>query len=191
MKLPLLALLYAAMTLGANPVIAQGLEEDHRNVLIANRTDDMRKMSVHTEARAPIDVAYTDVDGNPLTLRDSDGTIRLVNFWATWCAPCREEMPSLAALRAEHTDGNFEVITIATGRNRISGIETFFVETGISNLPIYLDPKGQLARSMGVLGLPVTVLLDAEGYEIARLTGGADWHGDSAQSWLSILLDDH
>jgi hypothetical protein len=79
-------------------------------------------------------------------------------------------------------------MTIATGRNRLSGIHKFYEQAEVTNLPILLDPKGKLATRMGALGLPVTVLLDREGREIARLTGGADWAGENAMAVLRALM---
>jgi len=135
-----------------------------------------------------IDMEFEDVDGNKMTFKDTNGHYRLVNFWATWCTPCREEMPSLDALQTEMGGEDFQVMTIATGRNRLSGIHKFYAQAEVTNLPILLDPKGKLATRMGALGLPVTILLDREGHEIARLTGGADWASENAKDVLRALM---
>ena len=108
--------------------------------------------------------------------------MRLVNFWATWCAPCRSEMPALDALARARGGADFEVITIATGRNSPEAIAAFRDEAGITDLPTFLDPKGALAAAMDVPGLPVTVLLDRDGNEVARLMGDADWNGPDARA---------
>ena len=188
MKRPLLtALLYAALTLGANPAAA--IDAETRQIILDMRVDDMRKMKILEEPAAPIDVEFEDVDGNKMTLKDTNGQFRLVNFWATWCAPCREEMPALDALQVEMGGEDFQVMTIATGRNRLSGINKFYAKAEVTHLPILLDPKGKLATRMGALGLPVTVLLDREGHEIARLTGGADWASENAMAVLKALMD--
>ena len=86
--------------------------------------------------------------------------------------------------------GNFSVVTVATGRNSVEGIKKFFVEAGVSTLPKLRDPKSELARNMGVLGLPLTVILNPEGQEIARLIGDADWAGADAQAVLTALMAD-
>lgn len=187
MKRPLLsAILYATLALAANPVAA--LDAQTRETIMEMRVDDMRKMKVLKEALPIVDVEFEDVDGNKFTFTDTNGQFRLVNFWATWCAPCREEMPELDALQVELGGDDFQVMTIATGRNRLSGIHKFYDEAGVTNLPILLDPKGRLAARMGVLGLPVTVLLDRDGQEIARLTGGADWNSENARAILGMLM---
>ncbi len=187
MKRPLLtALLYAALTLGANPVVA--IEAETRQIILDMRIDDMRKMKILAEAAKPVTTEFEDVDGNKMTFTDTNGQFRLVNFWATWCAPCREEMPALDALQVELGGDDFQVMTIATGRNRLSGIYKFYAEANVTNLPILLDPRGKLATRMGALGLPVTILLDREGREIARLTGGADWATENAIAVLRALM---
>ena len=83
---------------------------------------------------------------------------------------------------------DFEVLTIATGRNDPNQMAFFFEEIGVQNLPLYRDPKQELARNMGVLGLPTSIIIDRNGYEIARLLGDADWHSDSAIEIIKYLI---
>jgi thiol-disulfide isomerase/thioredoxin len=188
MKRPFLtaALLYAALAATANPAAANGTVADG---LAALRTGDMRKLVVQPVPVPVPDVPYTDRDGKPSTLADSNGRVRLVNFWATWCVPCREEMPALDALQRDLGGPDFEVIAIATGRNSPEGIDDFLAESGISALTPFLDPKSELASAMSVPGLPVTVLLDRDGNEVARLLGGADWTSDSAKAIIGALVE--
>jgi thiol-disulfide isomerase/thioredoxin len=108
----------------------------------------------------------------------------LLNFWATWCAPCREEMPSLDALQAELGGDDFQVVAIAAGHNPAPAIEKFLTEAKITNLPVLLDPRQGLARGMGVMGMPVTILIDRDGNEIARLIGGADWASEASKTLI-------
>lgn len=110
----------------------------------------------------------------------------IVNFWATWCAPCRREMPSLERLQAAMPE--LAVVPVATGRNAVEGIRRFFEEAGVKALPILRDPQSKLAHAMGVMGLPVTVILNPEGQEVARLIGDADWDSDSAKAVLGALV---
>lgn len=97
-------------------------------------------------------------------------------------------MPSLDALNAEFGGESFAVVPVATGRNALPAIRKLFDETGVQTLPVLLDPKQKLAREMAVLGLPITVILNPEGQEIARLRGDADWHSDSARAIVQALL---
>lgn len=158
--------------------------------LLALREGDMAKLVVHTMPKPAPQTPFTLESGEEATLKAFNGKIALVNFWATWCAPCRKEMPMLSELQAKLGGDQFEVVTIATGRNPQPAIEAFFKEIGVDNLPLHRDPKQQMARDMGVLGLPITVILDRRGYEIARLQGDADWSSSSAKAILRFLIDE-
>ncbi len=149
---------------------------------------DMKKLSFHDTARPVPAETFTAQDGNPATLADYRGKLLLVNFWATWCAPCRAEMPMLDDLQTQFGGDGFEVLTIATGRNPLPAIEAFFAEIGVQNLPLHRDPSQKLARAMGVFGLPITVLIDPTGTEIARMQGDAHWNSDSAKAVLRSLI---
>ncbi|KIN71339.1 TlpA disulfide reductase family protein [Sulfitobacter guttiformis] len=185
MKKLLLALVYTALTAGANPALAA--DSDIITPLIAG---DMKKLAVHGTPKATSNAPFELADGAGAgTLEDYRGKYVLVNFWATWCAPCRKEMPHLSELQTELGGDDFEVLTIATGRNSPAGITKFFEETGISNLPRHQDPKSALASQMGIFGLPITVLVDPEGREVARLRGDADWASDSAKGILKALIE--
>ncbi|WP_425097603.1 TlpA family protein disulfide reductase [Tropicibacter sp. S64] len=177
-----LALLYTATMALANPGYADIAAAE------AARAGDMKKLTFHAEAKDAGQAEFMTFDGDPLTLSQWQGKWVMVNFWATWCAPCRHEMPMLAALQRELGGETFEVLTIATSRNPPAKMKAFFEEIGVDNLPLHRDPKSTLARQMGILGLPVTVILNPEGKEIARLTGDADWSSDEAKAVLSALI---
>jgi thiol-disulfide isomerase/thioredoxin len=182
------ALVYTALLPLASPAAGQALDEAGRAHLAALRAEDMRKLVVHDAPGAIPDVAFHAPDGTETTLAASNGKVRLVNFWATWCAPCREEMPALEALQEGLGGPDFEVILIATGRNSPEAIARFFEEEHIDALETGLDPRGALAQELGIPGLPVTLLLNREGEEIARLLGGADWNGESAHAIVQELI---
>lgn len=178
-----LGLLYTALVLGANPASADVAEAE------ALREGSMKKL-IFAEGSPVSDEVFTDPEGGSFQLSDFTGKHVLVNFWATWCAPCRKEMPMLSELQTEYGGESFEVVTIATGRNEIPGIRRFFDEVGVDNLPLYLDPRSGLARDMGVLGLPITLILDPDGNEIARMRGDAEWNSPSAKAIIEALLAD-
>ncbi|MFC3613074.1 TlpA disulfide reductase family protein [Lutimaribacter marinistellae] len=183
MKKLLLALVYTALAAGANA------GEVDRAALEAMREGSMKKLVILPDPLAVSDAPFQiEDDGGEARLSDYAGKYVLVNFWATWCAPCRKEMPMLAALQDEFGGEKFEVLTIATGRNSPTGIAKFFDEIEVSNLPRHQDPGMKLAREMRVLGLPVTVILNPEGQEIARMLGDADWDSESARSIIAALV---
>lgn len=94
----------------------------------------------------------------------------------------------LSELQAEFGGPDFDVVTVATGRNPPPAMQSFLDDIGVDNLPLYRDPKSGLAREMGVLGLPITVILNPEGQEVARMRGDADWASDNAKDILRTIL---
>ena len=169
--------LYTSLVFAANAALAGPVDWQ------AARDAGLPKLVESTVTPAP-QVEFTDVEGATHTLADWKGKVVLLNFWATWCAPCREEMPSLDALQAELGGDDFQVVAIAAGHNPAPAIEKFLTEARITNLPVLLDPRQALARGMGVMGMPVTVLIDREGNEIARLIGGADWASEASKTLI-------
>ncbi len=136
---------------------------------------------------------FLDKDGQSLELSAFHGRVVLINFWATWCAPCLAEMPSLnrlqIALGNEDLAGaDFQVITIATGRNENADIDSFFTNQSISHLTRYRDPNLRLALALGAGSLPTTVLMDRDGSIIARLQGEADWDSEAAVRLIERLV---
>jgi len=174
------AVLYIAAGLGANAAVAQDLSE----YLVG----DMRGVVLHEAPVAASDLPFVLMDDSESSLDAYAGQYVLLNFWATWCAPCRHEMPSLNALQQDLGGEDFQVVTLATGRNPPQAIRRFFEEEGITDLPQYRDLNQQIAREMGVFGLPITVVLDPEGQEIARLRGDADWYSDEAVALMQALI---
>ncbi len=171
---------YLAIGLGANTAMAQDL-----NALL---TGDMRGLVIHDSPTGASASPFLTADEGEASLSDYAGQYVLLNFWATWCAPCREEMPSLQSLQEQLGGDEFQVVTLATGRNPPQAIQRFFDEEGISNLPQYRDINQQIAREMGVFGLPITVILDPSGQEIARLRGDAHWDSPEAIAVIEALI---
>ena len=173
------AALYTGAVLAANGAVAQDLA--------ALQDGDMRKLAIHEEPQEVSATPFEGDDGAETTLQDLQGEVVVVNFWATWCGPCREEMPTLAKLQEELGDEGVRVATIATGRNDPVEMDRFLQEVGADSLPRWRDPSQGLARDMGVLGLPITVILNREGQEVARLQGDAVWSSESALAILRAI----
>ena len=176
------AVVYTALCLLANTAAAD------LAAIAELRAGDMGKLNFALDPVVAPDTAFLDETGAEMHLSDLRGKVVLVNFWATWCAPCRVEMPQLAALQTARGGDDFQVITIATGRNMPQAIARFFDEIEVTNLPRYTDPQQALAHDLGVMGLPVSLILDRDGAEVARLMGDADWSSPSALAIIDALL---
>ncbi len=183
----LLIVLYAAFGPGANQQNTPGVEPASLEAL---RLGDMKKLVFHSEPRPPVATAFLDADGAETDLSAYEGKTVLVNFWATWCAPCLKEMPALDKLQQVLGGDRFAVVTIATGRNPPKMIDVFFERAAIENLPKLRDPSQELARAMSVFGLPTSMVLDGQGREIARLRGDADWASEEAVALLKAVVGD-
>lgn len=186
-KKTLIAAIYAAGVTFANPVLA---DTPDLAAISALRAGDMKKLVFASDPAAPITTAFINEAEEVKSFADYQGKYVLVNFWATWCAPCRNEMPSLNKLQADLGGDTFEVVTIATGRNPVPAIKTFFKKAEITDLSILRDPKQALARDMSVFGLPMTMILNPEGQEIARLRGDAEWADENAYAVIKALIGD-
>ncbi len=176
---------YSASTTPGAPIHRDPVDY---SAIAALREDQMRKLVFHPVPKAVSTAGFIDETGAEMTLAAFQGQHVLLNFWATWCAPCRKEMPSLARLQTSMGGDEFQVVTLATGRNSPVAIDQFFAEQAIVELPKYRDPSSVLAREMGIAGLPISVILNPEGQEIARLRGDADWNTPSAKAILSALM---
>ncbi len=150
------------------------------------RDGDMQALAL-ADGAAPLAAEVLDIAGDPLPLADALGArLTVLNFWATWCAPCRHEMPTLEALAADAPDG-VAVIALSTGRDSPDRIAAFAAEAGLDRLRLLRDPSAAAGRAAAILGLPTTLILGPDGAELARLTGTADWDGPDARAALAAL----
>ncbi len=126
------------------------------------------------DSRAP-DTPFAGAEGKQLSFDDFKGRVLLVNFWATWCAPCVREMPALDRLQAALADEGLTVVTVSNDRGGEPIIRRFYEEHGLQNLGIYSDPRNKLAAAFGVRGLPSTFFVDADGRLLGLVEGPAEW----------------
>ncbi len=169
--------LYAGLALMGNPASADV------GRLVALAEGELGRIQFHAEPRPLQLSAFEDENGAPATLDAYRGKHVLLNFWALWCAPCVKEMPALNRLDGAIGDG-FEVVTLATGRNARPAVDVFFAEKQLDNLPKLFDPKMQIAREVGVPGLPVSIFINPEGQEIGRAVGDYEWDSPAAQALI-------
>lgn len=129
-------------------------------------------------------ITFADEAGKPHSLADFRGRVVLVNFWATWCGPCKREMPSLDRLEATLGSERFQVLALSQDKIAVTKVRDFYFEQKIAHLTLYIDQTGNSQRAFAVTGLPATVLIDARGRVVGRMVGPAEW--DSAEA-LALL----
>ncbi len=132
---------------------------------------------------------FTDLAGARVRLADFEGRMVLLNFWATWCAPCVREMPSLDRLRAALGDRGLSVVAVSIDRAGLKVIRPFAERLKLTRLGLYHDPKGALFRAFGVTGLPASFLIDRNGGIVGAYVGAAEWDGPEARALIEFYLD--
>lgn len=131
---------------------------------------------------------FNGPDGKEMTLDDLKGKVVLLNLWATWCAPCRKEMPHLDQLQRDMGSDQFEVVAVSVDRGSAAKSKQFLAEVGATALRFYHDPTAQAGFSFMAIGMPTTLLFDRAGREIGRLVGPAEWHSDDAKNLIRAAI---
>jgi thiol-disulfide isomerase/thioredoxin len=134
------------------------------------------------------EATFQDATGKERTLADWRGKVVLVNLWATWCLPCRKEMPSLDRLQKELGSDKFEVVAVSVDRKGLDASKKFLDETQVKDLGLYVDASARLTSTFKVVGLPATLLIDVQGRELGRLLGPAEWDSGDAKRLIRSVL---
>jgi thiol-disulfide isomerase/thioredoxin len=138
-------------------------------------SDRVFKLTAHASPRAIANVDFEDGQGRKRTLADFRGKVVLLNIWATWCGPCRKEMPTLDRLQQRLGGPGFEVVALSIDRGGQAAVKSFFDEIDVKALAIYVDPTTDAQAKLDIIGVPTTLLLNREGREVARYVGPAEW----------------
>ena len=137
---------------------------------------------------APL-IPILDAKGNTLNFSDFHGKVVLLNLWATWCAPCLREMPSLDRLQAEMGSDKFMVLALSIDREGLEVVTPFFKQLGLKSLAVFLDPKGKATKSFGIRGLPTSYIIDHRGRIAGELMGPAEWDTDEAKALMRYYIE--
>lgn len=157
--------------------------------LSALLTGEMQNFAPYDSPRPFKDFTFLNAKGEEERLSDYQGKVILVNFWATWCGPCKKEMPSLDRLQGELGGEDFVVLAIGQDLQGMEKVKSFFENRKIRNLAALNDKTVKSGRSAGVFGLPASILLNAEGDEIGRLVGPAEWDTPEAKALINHVID--
>ena len=153
-------------------------------------TGTLAGLLVRDERPALPELSFQDGNGQPRTLGQWKGRVVLINLWATWCGPCRKEMPSLAALQKQLGSKDFEVVAISLDLKGIAASSAFLKETGADSLALYIDPDAKLLNDLKAPGLPATILVDRKGREAARMVGPAEWSSTEAAALIKAAVSE-
>jgi thiol-disulfide isomerase/thioredoxin len=151
----------------------------------ANEVIGVKNLLINKELKKYDSLSFLDSKNKQLNLSDYKGNLILLNFWATWCAPCKEEMPSLDMLQADENLDNLKIFPINVGQDNSKKALKFFKDLEIQNLELYFDSPITLAKKFGLRGIPTSILFNKKGEEFARIVGSIDFKDEKFIEWLS------
>lgn len=172
----------------AAPGQSPGADVSGKAGLAALAKGPVETFVAHPSPKEVPEFTFVDENGARKSLNDWRGRIVLLNIWATWCAPCREEMPSLSRLQEKLGGEDFAVVPVSVDRKGIEAVRKFLDEIGVHNLPALIDPAARLNFKVRALGLPATLLIDRQGREIGRMVGPAEWDSPEAVALLRAAI---
>ncbi len=154
--------------------------------VLATEVPNIGNIVVNNKSKTYDNITFLDSNEKIIKLTDYKGNLVLLNFWATWCEPCKEEMPSLDALKVNPKLDNIEIFPINIGKDNLDKSNKFFKDLNIKNLNIYFDNPKTLANVLALRGIPTTVLLNKEGEEFARIIGSIDFGDEEFLKWIKL-----
>jgi thiol-disulfide isomerase/thioredoxin len=146
--------------------------------------------ALHEPARPLGNIEFQDADGQNVTLDRFRGKLILLNIWATWCVPCKTEMPSLNALASHVSAKDVAIVPVSIDVSGVAQVRRFYKEFALDSLPVFVDPASKTMHSMGVVGIPTTLLIDRAGLEIARRIGPAQWDSPQIVEGIAKLANE-
>ena len=151
----------------------------------ANEAIDIKNLVINKEPKRYDSLTFLDTKNDIINLENYDGSLILLNFWATWCLPCKEEMPSLDKLQIHKKMNNLRIFPVNVGRDNLEKSLNFYNELKIKNLKVFFDTDITLAKKFGLRGIPTSILLNKDGLEFARIIGSIDYEDIKFIDWLS------
>ena len=152
---------------------------------VADETIEIKNLVIHDKLKKYDAITFLDAKKNELNLDDYKGNLVLLNFWATWCAPCKEEMPSLDQLQSNEKLNNLKIFPINIGQENLKKSQKFFKDLSIKNLEVYFISSINLPKKLQLRGIPTTILINKDGLEFARIIGSVDFKDEKFIKWLN------
>ena len=157
------------------------------SVVSASETPNIKNLIINKELKIYENITFLDSNKKQVKLGDHKGYLVMLNFWATWCAPCKEEMPSLDFLKSISGLENLKIFPINIGKDNLEKSNQFFKELDIKNLEIYFDNQDTLAKDFALRGIPTTILFNKEGKEFARVIGSINFKDEEFIKWIKTF----
>ena len=154
------------------------------SITTADQKPDIKNLKIHKDPKKVTDIIFRNSEDLTVSLEDFKDKLVVINFWATWCAPCREEMPSLDILQSNKKIKNLVILPINVGKENIDKARKFFEDLEIKNLKLYYGESVKLANEFSLIGLPTTILINKNGEEFARILGSVDFEDKKFIEWL-------
>jgi len=151
--------------------------------VFANDVSEIKNIVIHKDLKVYDNVIFLDKNDKKIDIREFNGNLLLLNFWATWCAPCKEEMPSLDRLQVNQNLSNLKIFAINIQESK-KKVDSFFEDLNIKNFDPYFDAPTTLAKTFSLRGLPTSILIDKDGKEFARIMGSIDFNDKIFINWL-------
>ena len=152
---------------------------------VADETIEIKNLVIYDKLKKYDAITFLDAKKNELNLDDYKGNLVLLNFWATWCAPCKEEMPSLDQLQSNEKLNNLKIFPINIGQENLKKSQKFFEDLSIKNLEVYFISSINLPKKLQLRGIPTTILINKDGLEFARIIGSVDFKDEKFIKWLN------
>ena len=152
--------------------------------VIANDVSEIKNIVIHKDLKVYDNVFFLDKNDKKINIKEFNGNLLLLNFWATWCAPCKEEMPSLDRLQVNQNLSNLKIFAINVSQESKKKVDSFFEDLNIENFDPYFDAPTTLAKTFSLRGVPTSILIDKDGKEFARIMGSIDFNDKIFINWL-------
>ena len=152
--------------------------------VFANDVSEIKNIVIHKDLKVYDNVIFLDKNDKKINIKEFNGNLLLLNFWATWCAPCKEEMPSLDRLQVNQNLSNLKIFAINVSQESKKKVDSFFEDLNIENFDPYFDAPTTLAKTFSLRGVPTSILIDKDGKEFARIMGSINFNDKIFINWL-------
>ena len=154
------------------------------NAVNSKELNDLKNLVIYEDQKKISEISFKNEDDKKVSLSEYKNKLLILNFWATWCEPCKEEMPSLQNLQNNPNFKNLKVLPINIGQEDKDSIKNFFSNVNINTFEIFYDSDVKLAKKFALRGIPTSILINKDGYEFAKVIGSIDFEDPKFVKWL-------